>query len=505
MKRRKFADHEGRDRARFPMVESHHRNMRRHSLVGLLVSVLAVLGTAHALSATPHKPEPADRKKATEAEHRKPNSADLKKSSDQKKSSDPKKSADQKKSPDQKKGAEAEHHKPKSSDRKKSSDQKKSAERKKAIEAEHHKLESPDTKKAVEVHHKHIIEQPAPGDAAAEPLPPDLVATKQANELMRAGKAKDATALAASMGDPVAAKLVEWALLRHFDGAAGFDRYDAFIRANPDWPSMTLLRRHAEARLWQERRDAATVRRFVGKEPISAAGRLALARVEMGEGDRADAEGDGSRGVAVGAIVGRIGSRGARRVPRRADPRRPCGADGPAHRRQGFWRRDCAPQNASATIKSRSSRRASPRRRNPPKAARCSTAVPADAREDLGYALCRVHWLHAQRYARLKYSRPHRDTQGRRCGRGEADARRVAGRSAASRHRRMVARAPRVGPQAYRPRRCGNRLPGGVRRCASSQSLLPRRGLISWPAGSRCVSSPIRPRRCCISPTSMTA
>ena len=52
----------------------------------------------------------------------------------------------------------------------------------------------------------------------------------------------------------------------------------AFIRANPDWPSMSLLHRCAETRLWQERRDGATMRRFVGKEPTSALGRLALAR-----------------------------------------------------------------------------------------------------------------------------------------------------------------------------------------------------------------------------------
>ena len=51
-----------------------------------------------------------------------------------------------------------------------------------------------------------------------------------------------------------------------------------------------MLRRRAEARLWQERRDASTVRRFVGKEPVSAVGRLALARVLMDEGDRAGAE-----------------------------------------------------------------------------------------------------------------------------------------------------------------------------------------------------------------------
>jgi soluble lytic murein transglycosylase len=50
------------------------------------------------------------------------------------------------------------------------------------------------------------------------------------------------------------------------------------------------IRRRAEARLWHERRGGASVRRLLGNEPASALGRLALARVEMAEGDRASAE-----------------------------------------------------------------------------------------------------------------------------------------------------------------------------------------------------------------------
>ncbi len=104
-------------------------------------------------------------------------------------------------------------------------------------------------------------------------MPPDLGAVRQAIELVKQHKLSDAAALAATFDDPVARKIVEWALLRDPDNPAGFDRYKNFIQANPDWPSMPLLRRRAEARLWQERRDAATVRRFVGgrKAPGMAA------------------------------------------------------------------------------------------------------------------------------------------------------------------------------------------------------------------------------------------
>lgn len=135
------------------------------------------------------------------------------------------------------------------------------------------------------------IKRPEAPDPALAALPPDLAATRQAIELVRQGKQADATALAASIADPVGQKLVEWALLRNSDSEAGFDRYAAFIGANPDWPSIPLLRRRAEARLWQDRRDPATIRRFLdGKEPTSFIGRLALARALMAEGDRAGAD-----------------------------------------------------------------------------------------------------------------------------------------------------------------------------------------------------------------------
>src|SRR5262249_40076178 len=101
-------------------------------------------------------------------------------------------------------------------------------------------------------------------------------------------KFSEATALATSINDPVARKLLEWAYLRVLDSPAGFDRYNIFLQANPDWSSVPL-RRRAEARLWQEGRDASTGRRFVGEHPATVAGRLAVARLLLAEGDRAGA------------------------------------------------------------------------------------------------------------------------------------------------------------------------------------------------------------------------
>jgi soluble lytic murein transglycosylase len=121
-------------------------------------------------------------------------------------------------------------------------------------------------------------------------LPPELAPVRQAFDLIRKGKFEDATALQGSIADPVAKRLVEWMLLRRGDSHVSFGRYVAFMVDNPEWPSIPLLRRRAEARLWQQRRDPAVVRSFVGSEPAGVYGELALARVLLAAGDRAGAE-----------------------------------------------------------------------------------------------------------------------------------------------------------------------------------------------------------------------
>jgi soluble lytic murein transglycosylase len=256
-----------------------------------------------------------------------------------------------------------------------------------------YKLASPHRKKAIEVeYHQHVIEQPAAGDSAAAPLRPDLAAAKHAIELVRRGRAKDATALAASIGDPIAAKLVEWTLLRHSDSEAGFERYVAFIRTNPDWPSMSLLRRRAETRLWQERRDAATVRRFVGKEPTSAIGRLALARVEMETGERAEAEKDVRAVWHSGQLSADLEEAALAAFP---DVLAPADHVAPMDQRIGAKDFGAAMRAAKrvgddqvAIVKA-----CIAAEMKSPKGGKLLDAVRADAREDLGYALCRLHWL----------------------------------------------------------------------------------------------------------------
>ncbi|MEY9347417.1 soluble lytic murein transglycosylase [Bradyrhizobium japonicum] len=120
---------------------------------------------------------------------------------------------------------------------------------------------------------------------APPPLTGDLGALKDAIDLARKGKTDDASAARDRIADPAGQKLADWFMLRHSESTAPFRRYAAFLAANADWPSSALLRRRAEARLWQEKSDAATVHKFTMDRPTSAKGKFALARVLLSEGD----------------------------------------------------------------------------------------------------------------------------------------------------------------------------------------------------------------------------
>ncbi len=270
--------------------------------------------------------------------------------------------------------------------------------RDKTAKVEKHKHQSPtETKHTERAPGPRILlpRDPTSAGDSAPLLPPDLAAVKQAIRLVQQHKFSEATMLAAaSINDPAAQKLVEWVYLRDSESPADFDRYNAFLQANPGWSSL-LLRRRAEARLWQERRDAATVRRFIGEQPASVHGRLAVARVLLDKGDRAGASREvravwqsadlseeleaavanafpGALTVAddVARMDGRIGAKdfgAAMRTAKRL---------GSAH---------------VAIVKACEAAEA-----NSSKTGALLAAVPEAARADLGYALCRLHWLLAQ-------------------------------------------------------------------------------------------------------------
>ncbi len=229
-----------------------------------------------------------------------------------------------------------------------------------------------------------------PPSGEAFPLSVDLAAVKNAIDFTRKAKTSEATAIQKTIGDPAARKLVEWFILRHPEADANFSRYAAFIADSPDWPSMGLLRKRAEARLWQERSDGATVRNFVGDQPTSAKGRFALARVLLAEGDR-----DGAGSLVRQAwrsdelsersetdafelfrdLLTREDHRA--RMDKRIGAKDLSGARRAAQRLGGEELsivKACAAGNAD-------------------KALDLLNAVATDARSDLGYTLCRIRWM----------------------------------------------------------------------------------------------------------------
>ena len=74
----------------------------------------------------------------------------------------------------------------------------------------------------------------------------DFSAVRRAMDLVKKDKMSDAADVARSVSDPVARKLIEWAILRGEDDEFNFERYASFIAANPGWPHITMFRRKAE-------------------------------------------------------------------------------------------------------------------------------------------------------------------------------------------------------------------------------------------------------------------
>ncbi len=135
------------------------------------------------------------------------------------------------------------------------------------------------------------LARPASGPFALAPTAAtsaaDVAAVKRVIEAARKGKEADANAAEASITDPVAKKLAEWVILRSDNTNPTFQRYAAFVEANPSWPHSPLFRRRAENALWNDGVDDRTVRAFFAKhQPSTAKGRFMLARTLLTQGDR---------------------------------------------------------------------------------------------------------------------------------------------------------------------------------------------------------------------------
>ena len=236
----------------------------------------------------------------------------------------------------------------------------------------------------------------APAEKEAAPaLTGDLAKVKEAIDLARKAKTEDATAARNAIADPAGQRLVEWFILRHSETTANFTRYAAFIATNPEWPSMALMRRRAEARLWQERSDAATVHAFTGDRPTTAKGKFALARVLLNEGDRDGAAklvreawrseelSDRSEADAYEAFRDLLTREDHRaRMDKRIGAKDLAGAKRAAQR---LGDDELAIVKACGAVRGKSDKALDP-----------LDAVATEARKDLGYTLCRMQWMLGQ-------------------------------------------------------------------------------------------------------------
>lgn len=131
---------------------------------------------------------------------------------------------------------------------------------------------------------------PYPGDALRLDAKVDTEAVTAAVAAYKRGQLAEGDAVAAGIDDRVARALLEWVAIRSGAGPIRFARLDAFLRAYPNYPATAPIRRRAEAALITEKTPPATVREFLhGQEPLSPAGRVALALALKAQGEDGNA------------------------------------------------------------------------------------------------------------------------------------------------------------------------------------------------------------------------
>lgn len=221
----------------------------------------------------------------------------------------------------------------------------------------------------------------------------EVASVREAAGLIHRGRASEATALEASLHDPVAKKLIEWMVLRNETNGVDFARYATFIRNSPSWPSIPLFRRRAEGALWHEHSDPATVRAFFADaRPASARGRFVLGRALIAQGQRAAGEAWIRDGWRHEDFTDDLEGQVLEEFPQvltRADhlgrmDRRIYAHDFSAAmrsaRRLGDWAVAIVKAYSAVTAKSE-------------KAGALLDAVPSDARQDPAFMLAHIQWL----------------------------------------------------------------------------------------------------------------
>ncbi|MBI1868554.1 MAG: lytic transglycosylase domain-containing protein [Methylocystis sp.] len=134
-----------------------------------------------------------------------------------------------------------------------------------------------------------IAPEPAPLDPAAL-LGEDSEAFSRALASFKTHDFAAGEQAATAIKQPLPATAARWAGLRLFPREAGFERLSRFIAGHPGWPAADWLRRRAEEALFGDKHpDKAVKAYFASYKPLTPAGKTALARVLLHDGDTAGA------------------------------------------------------------------------------------------------------------------------------------------------------------------------------------------------------------------------
>ena len=118
----------------------------------------------------------------------------------------------------------------------------------------------------------------------------DLTGFSEALASYKSGSLAQGDLAAAAAQDKTVKAALEWIALRSFPHEAGFDRLQAFMQAHPAWPALEWLKKRSEESLYGDRKSNAIIKTYFGSAmPVTAAGKLALARAFVEDGRTGEA------------------------------------------------------------------------------------------------------------------------------------------------------------------------------------------------------------------------
>jgi soluble lytic murein transglycosylase len=131
-----------------------------------------------------------------------------------------------------------------------------------------------------------VPSQPDPADQ----LGIDMTGVREAIAFYKNRELAAGDRVAGNAPDSLVRTALEWVALRTNQRETGFKRIIAFLEAHPGWPSAVWLRKRAEESLYTDNPPPARVTEYFAQaKPQTVSGKLALARVLLGEGQKAQA------------------------------------------------------------------------------------------------------------------------------------------------------------------------------------------------------------------------